>query len=177
MHGYSRYDARAITVPEALVRAVRKRSVALGAPVLALSLVIGPALLIWPYRLVPYGDPGRIGSVIFGGIMGLSILGAGLFALLSRACIGRGQVNISGVRSIRVMLMFCWVLAILSGLLAWGNMALLLSTPPASSGRLSGLGVGGWLYVVVLFLGMGLTGACFFGVGKPLWRSGYVPLR
>jgi hypothetical protein len=53
----------------------------LGLVVFGLSLVIAPALALWPLSLVPSGEPFRIGVVLFAGLTGLSMFAAGAFTL------------------------------------------------------------------------------------------------
>lgn len=175
MHRGSRSELQAVPLPEPVIRSVRRRSLVLGLTVFALSLIIGPILVIWPFGLVPYGDPFRLGVVMFAGIAAFCVFGAGAMTLGARACVSSGYLKQSDVRVTRAGLMFFWVLGTMSALLAWGILALIVAAPPSDFRPDVQFDASAWLYVALLLFAAALTWACFFVLRPVLWRSPYVP--
>ncbi|MGH3947834.1 MAG: hypothetical protein ACRDSE_01730 [Pseudonocardiaceae bacterium] len=175
MHGGPVYALQAVPIPEPLIRTIRRRSTSLGLAVLGLSLIIGPVLVIWPYSLVPYGDPIRIGVVMFGGMTAFCVFGSGAMTLGARACVSTGYLKLSDMRVTRAALMFFLVLSTMTALLAWGALALILSSPPDRFRPEVQFDASAWLYVLLLMFAAALTAVCFFGLRPVLWRSNYVP--
>lgn len=173
-HGEPLYAVRAVPVPEQFVRILRRRSMWLGLVTLPLSLVIAPVLLRWPYGLVPYGDPIRPGVVMFAGMAAFGMFGSGAMALGARACVKSGYLRFTDVRVTRAALAGLWFLTTIFALLAWGVLALVLSSPPDRYRQEVQFDASAWLYVLLLMLAVAASTACFFGLRNVLWRSPYV---
>ncbi|WP_034270212.1 hypothetical protein [Haloechinothrix halophila] len=163
-----------VPLPDRLVRTIRTRSTALGVTVLVLSLAAVPTLLIAPYSLVPYADPLRLGVPLFAGITGCCLVGAGVFTLVARGSVADSHLRLNTMRVTRAGLLFAVVLSTISGLVAWGVLALVASTPPERYRDEVQFDTGEWLYVLLLFGAIALIWACFFALRPVLWRSRYV---
>ncbi|MQA64097.1 MAG: hypothetical protein GEU86_22175 [Actinophytocola sp.] len=171
------YDLRAVPIPEPVIRSVRRRSTRLGLTVFGLGLIIGPALVIWPFSLVPSGYPLRPGMVMFGGMAAFCLLGSGAMTLGARACVSSGYLKLTDMRVTRAALMFFLVLATMSAPLAWGVFALIAGTRPSESRPDVSFDASAWLYIFLLMSAVALTWLCFFGLRSVLWRSEYAPKR
>lgn len=163
-----------VPLPDPLVRTIRTRATALGVAVVVLGLAAVPTLLIAPYSLVPYADPVRIGVLLFAGMTGFCLVGAGVFTLVGRACMAAGHLKLSTMRVVRAALLFFGVLSTISGLVAWGVLALITSSPPERYRDDVQFGGGESLYVLLLLGAVALIWTCFFALRPVLWRSQYV---
>ncbi|GAA5119015.1 hypothetical protein [Haloechinothrix salitolerans] len=163
-----------VPLPDPLVRTIRTRATALGVTVLVLSVAAVPALLLIPSGLLPYDDPLRLGVPLFAGITGCCLVGAGVFTLVARGSVADGHLRLNTMRVTRAGLLFAVVLSTISGLVAWGVLALVASTPPERYRDEVQFDTGDWLYVLLLFGAIALIWVCFFVLRPVLWRSRYV---
>ncbi len=163
-----------VPLSDPLVRAIRTRSIALGVVVLLYSLGAIPTLVLTPYSLVPYADPMRMGVPLFAGMTGFSLVGAGVFTLVGRACVATGYLAVKIMRAVRAALLLFVVLSAVSSLIAWGLLALITSTSPERYRDDVRFGTGELLYVLLLLGAVALIWTCFFALRPVLWRSQYV---
>lgn len=163
-----------VLLPDLLVRTIRTRAVALGVVVLVLSLGAIPTLLLTPYKLVPYADPVRMGVPLFAGMTGRCLVGAGLFTLVGRACVATGYLVAKTMRAVRAALLFFVLLSTISGLVTWGILSLITSTPSDRYRDSVQFGTAEWLYVLLLLGAIAAIWACYFALRPVLWRSQYV---
>jgi hypothetical protein len=151
MPAFAAPTPRFIPLPEPIIRSIRQRSTRVGLVVFGLSLVIAPALALWPLSLVPSGEPFRIGVVLFAGLTGLSVFAAGAFTLGARACVSTGYLKLNDMRITRAGLIGSLVLSGMTAPVAWGVFALAIIRFDAVA----------LLYVLLLAASFALSLACF----------------
>lgn len=95
-------------------------------------------------------------------------------SLGARGCVKSGFLELAGVRGTRGVLMFCWLVSLVSGLLMWGILAVILRRPVDDLHPHGGFGVAAWLFVLTLFASFFLTVYCYRSLGELLWRSAFL---